>query len=117
MYCAEYGSGYEIVDTDLGEVGMCSFPDGSMCEEWEFLTGKCGNEFSYCVQNGYDIKTVSEGEDPFTQEYAVCISSEGEVIGPVIVLSGLVDRLSDCEPEEDPAPGLDIEGNPPDGSS
>jgi putative hemolysin len=96
---------------------MCSFPDGSTCEEWDFLTGKCGNEYSYCERNGYGIKTVSQGEDAFTNEYAVCTSSEGEIIGPVSVLSGLVDRLSDCEPEDEPDPGHDVEGNPPDGSS
>ena len=42
VYCIDQGFDYELVTTDIGVVGMCKFPDGTSCDEWDFLSGKCG---------------------------------------------------------------------------
>lgn len=39
--CADTGGRLEIVTTDKGEVGICHFPDGSSCEEWDLFRGRC----------------------------------------------------------------------------
>jgi putative hemolysin len=89
VYCTRLGYSWKIVETAQGQAGVCIFPDGSSCDEWAFLTGKCGESFSYCAQHGLGIKTVSEGQDPFSQEYAVCTDSTGAVVGTVTDLSGI----------------------------
>jgi putative hemolysin len=96
VYCGLLGYDHELVDTDTGTAGMCTFPDGATCEEWEFLTGKCGAEHSYCAQQGYGIKTLSDGNNPYSSEYAVCVDDQGGVTGSVSELSGLEDTLSPC---------------------
>jgi putative hemolysin/Tol biopolymer transport system component len=35
---------------------VCVFPDGNECEEWDFLSGRCGQEYSYCAQQGYVLE-------------------------------------------------------------
>ena len=75
---AEYcqGLGYDILveETEEGQVGICKFPDGSSCPTWDFLRGKCGEDWSYCKQRGYEMKTT------FIDEWssnAVCVLPDG----------------------------------------
>jgi putative hemolysin len=56
FYCQEMGYELELRDTDNGTQGICIFPDGKECEEWDFLAGRCGFEFSFCERQGYNIK-------------------------------------------------------------
>jgi putative hemolysin len=42
----------ENVVTDAGSDADCIFPDDSRCGSWDFLSGRCGQSFSYCAQNG-----------------------------------------------------------------
>jgi putative hemolysin len=35
---------------------VCVFPDGTECEECEFMSGRCGQEYSYCAQQGYTLE-------------------------------------------------------------
>jgi len=48
----------ENVETPEGQDAVCIFPDGSQCGQWDFLSGRCGQEFTYCVQQGF---TLEEG--------------------------------------------------------
>ena len=93
VYCQNLGYDYEINNTLDGEIGVCIFEDdvydctqtdgeeenctlvkkGIKCNAWDFLNGKCGQEYSYCEKNGYGIKTLSDGKNPMSEEYAVCI--------------------------------------------
>ena len=73
VYCKNLGYEYKIVKTSKGEYGECIFPDKSKCDEWEFLEGKCGQDYSYCKKNGYDIKIKTDGKNPYSPEYAVCV--------------------------------------------
>jgi uncharacterized protein len=41
-YCVEEGGQVEIrEDAQGGEFGVCTFDDGSECEEWELYRGEC----------------------------------------------------------------------------
>jgi PGF-pre-PGF domain-containing protein len=77
VYCKELNKefgeyDYKIIKTLDGEKGICIMPNKMECEEWEFLKGKCGQSFSYCVRHGYNIKTV-KGGGSFSAEYAACV--------------------------------------------
>jgi putative hemolysin len=75
---AEYcqGLGYDILveETEEGQVGICKFPDGSSCPTWDFLQGKCGEDWSYCKQRGYEMKTTVIDE---WSSNAVCVLPDG----------------------------------------
>ena len=74
VYCTELGYDYKVIQTEQGERGVCIIPEtGEEFDAWSFLEGKCGQEYSYCALNGYDIKTVSDGKNPFSCDYAVCV--------------------------------------------
>jgi len=56
FYCEEMGYEVELRTVAGGTQGICIFPDGRECEEWEFLSGSCGIEWSFCQRQGYSIK-------------------------------------------------------------
>ncbi|MCJ7724339.1 MAG: DUF333 domain-containing protein, partial [Anaerolineales bacterium] len=70
IYCEDLGYSYEIVTTENGDVGVCTLPDNSACDEWDFLAGKCGAQYSWCAKQGYDLQVRNDGKG-FTPEYAV----------------------------------------------
>ncbi|MDH4222992.1 MAG: right-handed parallel beta-helix repeat-containing protein [candidate division Zixibacteria bacterium] len=92
VYCIEMGYEYKITDGPSGQSGVCIFPDGSQCDGWDFLNGKCGANYSYCAKNGYDMEIRTDGKNPFSKEYAVCVSKTGNLIGSVTELTGLSER-------------------------
>ena len=93
IYCGELGYEYEVVDTDEGQHGTCVFPDGSECDAWRFLEGKCGQSYSYCATQGYDLITKTDGRNPFSTEYSVCVHGQEE-IGAVTELMGLSEKAT-----------------------
>lgn len=95
-YCALLGYSTTFIDTPKGQTGGCILPNGLICEEWEFFSGKCGEEYSYCAQQGYGVMTLDDGQDPYSLEYAVCIDEQGQIIGSATELSGLADILAEC---------------------
>ena len=42
--CKEAGGTISKIYTDKGEQGMCTLPSGTMCEEWAFFKGVCGQD-------------------------------------------------------------------------
>ncbi len=83
VYCVEQGGTLDL------ESGMCTFPDGSQCEEWAFYRGECApgeatqglggvglaNPASaYCIELGgtSEIRTADDGS-----EYGVCVFPDG----------------------------------------
>jgi len=91
VYCAEV-MGYEYrtaTDPGGGERGVCVMPDGQECGQWDFYAGQCGQEYSYCARHGYRVETRNDGQDPFSPEYGVCVTSGGRVLGPVSRLARL----------------------------
>jgi len=93
VYCRELGYEYEIADTDEGQSGACIFPDGSQCNEWSFLQGKCGQGHSYCARHGYGLITKTDGKNPLSREYSVCVRGRGE-IGAATELMGLSEEAT-----------------------
>jgi len=94
VYCAEMGYQTRAVEEASGVRAECVFPDGTSCDAWQFFTGECGAAFSYCAANGYDQVTKRDGQDPFSQHYAVCMAG-GQEVGSVSDLTGLSQRYNE----------------------
>ena len=79
VYCEDLGYNYVIRTNPKtkGQYGICIFPDGNECEEWEFYRGKCGQKFTFCEQQGFRIENRSDNMGTWTAEYAVCIFDDG----------------------------------------
>ncbi|MCD6216107.1 MAG: DUF333 domain-containing protein [Candidatus Aenigmarchaeota archaeon] len=91
VYCEALGYTFKINQTTEGEVGICEFPNGSSSVAFDFLKGKSYQEFSYCKQNGYEIKTIHDVDKcapVFSEECAVCVLKNGTEI-EVTTLMGL----------------------------
>lgn len=41
VYCVEHNGTLDIRDTPEGQAGYCTFPGGSVCEEWAYFRGEC----------------------------------------------------------------------------
>jgi putative hemolysin len=102
VYCNEMGYEYSLVE-DGGQRGVCTLPDGEVCDAWAFLQGKCGQKHSYCAREGYGITTVNDGKGAFSPEYAVCVTDGGAVVGPLTELARLSEKATACgeEPARD----------------
>lgn len=58
VYCEGLGYPQESVERNGGMDVDCIFPDGSRCGAWDLLSGRCGQEFTYCEMQG---GTIEEG--------------------------------------------------------
>lgn len=90
-YCEALGYEYFSESTPEGEMGLCRLPNGEAVDAWQFLEGKVGQEYSYCQQEGYQIKTVKDSEKCIkfgTVECAVCVLEDGTEV-EVTELMGL----------------------------
>jgi putative hemolysin len=105
IYCDDLGYEYRVVDSTEGQHGVCVFPDGSECDEWGFLAGKCGQAYSYCAKQGYGLTTKTDGKNPFTPEYSVCVRDREE-IGAVTDLMRLSEKASTGSRPVEQIPGL-----------
>ncbi|PIU69156.1 hypothetical protein COS81_01190, partial [candidate division WWE3 bacterium CG06_land_8_20_14_3_00_42_16] len=94
VYCQTMGYQHQVItEVDGSQHGICIFSDRASCPAWDFLAGKCEPNFSFCAKEGYDIKTVKNGKDPLSLNYAVCVSKEdGKIVGSVTDLTGLVEK-------------------------
>jgi len=54
-YCHELGYDMRVEEGPLGQRGICIFPDGTECGEWDFIKGQCSQEWSFCEQQGGEI--------------------------------------------------------------
>lgn len=91
VYCEALGYNYTIESTEEGQKGLCVLPNGQAVDAGEFLQGKVGQEYSYCQQMGYEIRTVTDRETCFTfrtEECAVCVLEDGTEV-EVTQLMGL----------------------------
>jgi len=39
--CIDHNGTLEIINTNEGQIGICTLPDGKECEEWSYLRGNC----------------------------------------------------------------------------
>jgi putative hemolysin len=93
VYCDELGYEFQIVDGAKGQYGVCVLPDGSSCDAWRFLEGTCGQGYSYCAKQGYDIITKTDGKNSLSRAYSVCVQGQQE-IGPVTELMRLSEKAT-----------------------
>ncbi len=90
-YCEALGYKYVTESTPQGERGLCQLPSGEAVDAWQFLKGKVAQEYSYCQQNGYEMRTVTDTETCMkfgTVECAVCVLDNGTEV-EVTELMGL----------------------------
>jgi len=75
VYCHDLGYDTETRTNPEtgGQSGYCVFPDGSSCPTWAFYRGECGQNFTYCEQQGYRIENRVEDMGTFTVKYAACV--------------------------------------------
>lgn len=98
VYCEELGYEYIVESTPQGEMGLCKLPNGETVSDWDFLKGKVAEEYSYCHQEGYEIKTVRDSGtcSKFgTVECAVCVLEDGTEV-EVTELMGLEFSCPEC---------------------
>jgi putative hemolysin len=88
VYCQGLGFTEETRENELGQYGVCIFPDGSECDTWDFLAGRCGQEHSYCVQQGYELQ-VNENSN-----IATCIFDDESTCSEYLYFEG------ECQPGE-----------------
>jgi putative hemolysin len=68
VYCVAQGGTLEIASGEGGEIGYCHLPDGSVCEEWAFMRGECGqaaagNEVSCTESDAYFVVEKSRAPE------------------------------------------------------
>ena len=57
--CIQDGGIINMTSNAAGERGICYFPDGSVCDEWEYFRGNC--TIGSCMKKCFAIGTRSEG--------------------------------------------------------
>ena len=75
VYCTEQGGTLTLVSTEEGVIGECELADGTICEEWEYFRGECGEPAEsttevttanpasvYCTEQGGTLTLVSTEE-------------------------------------------------------
>jgi len=92
VYCRDLGYKYRILDGPDGQSGECIFPD-SACNDWDFLSGQCGQQYSYCARLGYQTITMKDGINPFSPEYALCVSPDGKTSTPATELFDMDQKI------------------------
>lgn len=82
IYCIGLGYKDEIrTDDKGGQYGVCIFPGGIECPDWDFYRGMCGQKFSYCEKQGFKIKNRIDDMGTWTSSYAVCVFNDGSECG------------------------------------
>lgn len=95
VYCVGLGYSYKIINGANGQYGICTFTDGSQCEEWQFLEGLCGQKYSYCALNGYDIETNYDGNNSLSPVYSVCVNkTDGNKVDSVTTIFNLAEKAT-----------------------
>ena len=71
--------------------GTCRMPRVALSARNGIIySGKCGGQFSWCEQKGYELLTQRDGKDPYSAEYAVCVDAgASKTVGLVSDLTGL----------------------------
>jgi putative hemolysin len=86
IYCQGLGFREESRQNELGQYGVCIFPDGTECDTWNFLSGRCGQEHSYCVSQGYEIEAKE------ASSIATCTFDDGSTCSEFLFFEG------ECKP-------------------
>jgi putative hemolysin len=81
VYCTALGYQYnDTVAPDGAMTGYCTLSNNQRVDAWQFFEGKVAQDASYCVKQGYQIRTVT---DPavcpvlISGTCAVCVMKDG----------------------------------------
>ena len=88
VYCQGLGFAEETRENEAGQYGVCVFPDGTECDTWDFLAGRCGQEHSYCVDQGYQLISSQDGN------IGTCLFDGGSTCSEFLYFEG------NCQPGE-----------------
>ena len=86
LYCQGLGYTTEIVERNGGQDSDCILPDGTLCSAWDLLAGRCGQEFSYCQQQGGTLTASADSN------IGTCTFSDGSSCLEIEFYAG------DCQP-------------------
>ncbi|HAJ78977.1 MAG TPA: hypothetical protein DCO75_04335 [Fibrobacteres bacterium] len=74
VYCEKMGYPYSTEKDSAGNVhGVCTLPDGSKVDGWDFFRGKKGTKYNYCAKKGYKTEVQREYRGQDYTECAVCV--------------------------------------------
>ena len=90
VYCEGLGYETESVERNGGMDADCIFPDDSRCPAWDFLAGRCGQQYTYCVSQGHTI-------EPSDANIGTCRFDDGSSCGEYAYFTG------ECSPGISPA--------------
>jgi len=80
VYCEENGNKLEIHTADDGsQTGVCVFPDGSTCDEWDYYQGECVPAAAKTVEatSNSSIATIPPGaSEEIADWWGVIMSTE-----------------------------------------
>ncbi len=81
LYCLTLGYETDVVrdESGSGEHGVCVFPDGTSCPEWDFYAGTCGADFSLCAMLQAEQVNKDDGHDTYAPNYTACVVDGVEV--------------------------------------
>jgi len=88
VYCVGLGYTIENVTRNEGVDTDCIFPDGSGCGQWDFLSGRCGQEYSFCELQGH---TLGEGTNIGT-----CQFPDSSICDEFLFFSGVTFSPDSC---------------------
>jgi putative hemolysin len=72
--------------------GICQLPDGQQVSAQDFVAGKVAQNWSYCAQNGYEVKHIETSE---CKNCCVCVLQDGREV-EVTKLMGLSLQETKC---------------------
>jgi len=90
VYCEGLGYSMAPGETASGMAAACIFPDGNECGQWDFLSGRCGQEYSYCLQ--HDGARLEQGTNIGT-----CVFDDGSICDEYMF------TLGECQIGENPS--------------
>ncbi|UCF62346.1 MAG: DUF333 domain-containing protein [Anaerolineaceae bacterium] len=96
IYCE--GLGYTLENRPYGE-GMdavCIFPDGNECWQWDFMAGRCGKEYTYCLEQGFTLEVGAN--------IGTCVFPDGSSCLEIDFFQGRCRPEVGLEPTEDITP-------------
>jgi putative hemolysin len=113
-YCEDLGYEYAIVETPEGQLGVCRFSETENATDYDFLTGKDGQEHSYCARRGLQMKTIDDPEKcqiPFSNECAVCVGNDGFEVEVTKLMEGDKKTTGTLAPAKTEPPTRPVCGN------
>jgi C1A family cysteine protease len=100
IYCRELGYDYQLMEGKEGQSGQCVLPD-TVCDGWDFLNGKCGQEYNVCAQQGLKTVVRADGKNVYSQEYALCVSEDGKTSTSATTIFGMDDKMTNSRCAQD----------------